>query len=174
MDYSAIATALTNQNIIKTILSEDPSNLYDGATSYQSKYSNLVDNYGLSKKLGTSYKTYYDLINGKNKAHSTVAKLVDIDLSNANAGNDIDDTYSQDQVVREFTDMVDAAKAKELVKLYFAQYIGKLSSDLQWRLGNSIDTTTDIDENMLVDGKYPSRGFVIPTKNEVIYNGKNL
>jgi hypothetical protein len=174
VDYSKLTASIKNKDIINTILSEEPSNIYDGATSYQSKYSNLVDNYSLSRKLKSNYMTYLDLLKGKAKAHNSVVKLVDTDLSSANAGNNIDNTYSQNQVATDFVEMIDSARAKELIKLYFSQYIGKLRSDMQWRLGNFIDNTADIDENMLIDGKYPSRGFIIPTKNESIYNGKNL
>lgn len=162
-----------NKEILSVMMSEDPSNLYDGATSYQSKKSNLNDNYGLSKKLGTSYQDYLDFIKGKKKSHDSIAKLDSFNLSEANAGVDMDESLSQDSVAKEFVEMTNAAKAKEIVKLYYNQYISKLSSDLQWRLGNYIDPIEDIeiDENILVDGKYPSRGFVIPTNNTSYYNG---
>ena len=57
MDYAQFEKLLTNAKIIQTTLSDAPSNLYDGATSYESKRANAVDNYGLSKKLKAVYGT---------------------------------------------------------------------------------------------------------------------
>ena len=66
MDYTQFEKLLTNEKIIQTTLSDSPSNLYDGATSYGSKRANIVDNYGLSKKLKAVYETYLDLLNKMN------------------------------------------------------------------------------------------------------------
>ncbi len=174
MDIKKLEHDILNKPLIKIIMSDTPSDLYDGVTSYYSKYSNITDNYGLSKKLKSAYSSYIDLIKGQKKAHDYVAKLENVDLSNINSDTLLDEDTSDDQVAREFIDKMDAAKAKELIKLYFSQYIGQLSSDSQWRLGNPIDSTTDLDENMLIDGKYPSRGFIIPTRSDTIFNGKTL
>ena len=115
MEYSQFEKLLTNANIIKTTLSDTPSNLYDGATSFESKRANSVDNYGLSTKLKAVYGTYLDLIRGQKKTHDTIAKLESIDLSSTNNNALLDDSLSQDQVAKEFIEGVEAQKAKELI-----------------------------------------------------------
>lgn len=172
MDYTQFEKLLTNEKIIQTTLSDSPSNLYDGATSYGSKRANIVDNYGLSKKLKAVYETYLDLIKGQKKSHDEIAKLESIDLSKTTDNALLDENLSQDNIAQEFINGVEAQKAKEIIKLYFSQYLNKLNSDMQWRIGRPIDSITDVDDSFLIDGKYPSRGFVIPTRNTMIYNGK--
>lgn len=174
MDYAQFEKLLTNAKIIQTTLSDAPSNLYDGATSYESKRANAVDNYGLSKKLKAVYGTYLDLIKGQKKTYDTIAKLEAIDLSSTTDNALLDESLSQDKIAKEFIDGVEAQKAKEIIKLYFSQYLNKLNSDMQWRIGQPIDSITDVDDTFLVNGKYPSRGFVIPTRNNMIYNGKTF
>lgn len=174
MDIKKLEKDSNNKPLIKIIMSDTPSDLYDGVTSYYSKYANIIDNYGLSKKLKSAYGSYIDLIKGQKQSHDYIAKVEDNDISNVNKNNSLGDDLSNNTIARDFIDKVDAAKAKELIKLYFSQYIGKLSSDAQWRLGNPVSEVADLDKNILIDGKYPSRGFIIPTRSDTIYNGKNI
>ena len=135
MDYTQFEKLLTNEKIIQTTLSDNPSNLYDGATSYGSKRANAIDNYGLSKKLKAVYETYLDLIKGQKKSHDEIAKLESIDLSKTTDNALLDENLSQDNIAQEFINGVEAQKAKEIIKLYFSQYLNKLNSDMQWRIG---------------------------------------
>ncbi|MCF0125082.1 MAG: hypothetical protein HUJ68_04885, partial [Clostridia bacterium] len=159
----------------KKILSQESFDVYEKTTSYSSKMANLKDNYSLSRKLKADYESYVDLIKGKKLSHSEIAKLDSFDLSSMNSGNSLSDELSQDAVANAFIDMAEGAQASEIIKLYYGAYISPKSSDIQWRLGNVVDSTEKVDDKLLFDdGGFPTRGTVIPFKTNTMYNGAGI